>query len=413
MTSTTVTGAAWPRDETASVPYRVFTDPTIFALEQERIFAGPTWNYVGLEAEVPHPGDFKTSSVGTSPVVLSRDREGSLHVLLNRCAHRGAMVVRKPAGNAALLRCLYHDWSYGLDGRLKGVPFRRGVNGCPGYDDVVLCNSGMQSLRVCTFNGLVFATFSEKTPPIEDYLGATADHVRRVFDGRALESLGSLSQVVRANWKLYLENTKDPYHASLLHHFHSTFGLYRSTMDGDVVATGTGVAVLTAHGGTDDGRRREYESGAISSYDEGHRLHAPELIDIEWEYGDRVTTSIQTVFPALVNHQIGNTLATRHLVPLSVDSFELRWNFIGYVGDPPALRRRRIAQANLVGPSGYISLEDAEALEVLQRAVAGRPGTALVAMGGTNIEIDRPVAGLVSENAIRAFWQTWRELMEG
>jgi len=407
-------GLDWPRADTTHVPYRVFTDPGLFDLEQERIFRGPTWSYVGLEAEVAAPGDYLSSSIGTTPVVLSRDRAGELHVLVNRCAHRGAPVVREARGSGSLLKCLYHDWSYGLDGRLKGVPFRKGVNGCPGYDESVpLGEMGMRALRTATLNGLVFASFSDDTPPVEEYLGAATGHVTRVFDGRPLEILGYLSQRVRANWKLYFENTKDPYHASLLHHFHSTFGLYRSTMQGDVCTTSSGVAVLVAHGGTDDDRKEVYESGEISSYDTSHRLQAPQLLDAEWEHDDRITTSIHTIFPSVVTQQIANTIATRRVIPIAVDAFELRWTFVGYAGDDAQLRQRRLHQANLVGPSGYISLEDTEVLEVLQRAISdGTSDSALVAMGGEGVEVDRPVDGLISENAIRAFWQTWRDLME-
>lgn len=413
-TTMTALAAAWSRADTSHVPYRVFTDPALFELEQDRIFRGPTWNYVGLEAEVAAPGDYVSSSIGTTSVVVSRDSAGALHVLVNRCAHRGAPVVREVRGSGSLFKCLYHDWSYGLDGRLKGVPFRKGLNGCPGYDACVpLGDMGMRPLRTSTLNGLVFATFSDSVPPLEEYLGAAICHITRVFDGRPLQVLGYLSQRVRANWKLYFENTKDPYHASLLHHFHSTFGLYRSTMKGDVSATPTGVSVLVAHGGTDEDRKQVYESGEISSYDRAHRLHAPQLLDAEWEHDDHITTSIHTIFPSVVTQQIANTIATRRVIPLGVDSFELRWTILGYAGDDVELRQRRLHQANLIGPSGYISLEDSEVLEVLQRAISdGNDDRALVAMGGSAVEVDGPVDGLISENAIRAFWQTWRDLME-
>ncbi|MEW6301756.1 MAG: Rieske 2Fe-2S domain-containing protein, partial [Thermodesulfobacteriota bacterium] len=75
---------AWPRAEGARVPYQVFLDPAIYAQEQERVFRGPTWNYVALEAELPRPGDFKATFVGDTPVVVTRGREGSLHAFVNR-----------------------------------------------------------------------------------------------------------------------------------------------------------------------------------------------------------------------------------------------------------------------------------------------------------------------------------------
>ncbi|MCS6926464.1 MAG: Rieske 2Fe-2S domain-containing protein [Candidatus Binatia bacterium] len=404
----------WPAGDVSHIPYRVFTDPQIFQAEQERIFRGPTWNYVGLEAEVPHEGDYKTTHIGEVPVILSRDRDGRLHVLINRCAHRGALVLREAFGSKKRFNCIYHQWGYDPNGDLKAVPFKAGAGCGGGLDErFAMAEHGLKRLRVATFNGLVFASFSERTPPLEEYLGGVMPAVARVFDGRPLVVLGYLRQLVKANWKLYFENTKDPYHASLLHLFHATFGLYRSTMKGEIYAEPSGVGVLIAHGGTDEAKKDQYEREEISSYRKSYRLQEPALLDIAWEYGDRVTNSIQTLFPSLVNHQIGNTIATRHVIPRAVDRFELTWTFVGYADDPPELREKRLLQANLVGPAGYISLEDVEALEIVQKAIqGGERETSFVEMGGqTPPFAAQPVPNLLSEAAIRGFWHTWRTLM--
>ncbi|MDQ6949877.1 MAG: Rieske 2Fe-2S domain-containing protein [Actinomycetota bacterium] len=403
----------WAANDTWHVPYQVFTDPALFQLEQDRIFRGPTWNYVGLEAEVPEPGDFQSSWLGTTPVVVVRDRQGSIRVLVNRCAHKGATVVRDGRGNASVFRCLYHDWSYALDGRLKGVPFQKGVNGLPGYEEPdCLRDAAMQSLQVGTLNGVIFASFRDDVPPLSDYLGVTLRHFTRVFDGRPLEILGYLTERIRANWKLYFENTKDPYHAGLMHHFHSTFGLLRPNMRGEVTVASSGAAVVVSHAGSDSDPGQAHRRGDITTNGNSRALQAPELLDFEWEYGDRITNAIHTIFPSVVTHQIGNSIATRRIVPLSVDSFELHWTFVGYRDDDTARRQRRIRQANLVGPSGFISLEDVEALEVLQRAIADGSGhRSITAMGGTTVEVDTSVEGLINENAVRALWCRWRQLM--
>ena len=111
------------------VPYWVYTDPEVYALEQTRIFSGPYWNYVALEAEIPKAGDFVRSHVGERPVVVVRDKTGGINVMLNRCAHRGVQFCRANWGNTRSFTCPYHQWSYDLKGNLTGVPFRRGVNG--------------------------------------------------------------------------------------------------------------------------------------------------------------------------------------------------------------------------------------------------------------------------------------------
>src|SRR4051812_43490904 len=107
---------SWPAEGVTRVPYQVYTDPAIYALEQERIYRGPTWNYLALEAELPSPGDYKTTFVGDAPVVVTRDTDGSLHAFVNRCAHRGATVCMDSFGNSKnkIFTCVYHAWVYDL-----------------------------------------------------------------------------------------------------------------------------------------------------------------------------------------------------------------------------------------------------------------------------------------------------------
>ena len=89
----------WPEGGVSRVPYRVYSDPEIYALEQERIFKGPIWNFLCLEIDVPNPGDFKTTFVGEIPIIVTRDEDGEIHAMVNRCAHKGALVCLKERGN--------------------------------------------------------------------------------------------------------------------------------------------------------------------------------------------------------------------------------------------------------------------------------------------------------------------------
>ena len=98
----------WPRNDYSRVPFRLHHDEELYALEMERIFRGPAWSYLCLEAEMPNPGDFRTTWVGDTPVVVSRHKDGSSHAFVNRCSHRGAMIVRTLRGNADRHVCLYH-----------------------------------------------------------------------------------------------------------------------------------------------------------------------------------------------------------------------------------------------------------------------------------------------------------------
>src|SRR5580698_3139486 len=111
------------------IQYDIYTSPEIHERELERIFCGPTWNYVALTAEIPNPGDFKLTEIGDKPVIVARNQSGTINVFENRCAHRGVQFCRQPWGNAKAFQCPYHLWTYDLDGSLTGIPLRKGVGG--------------------------------------------------------------------------------------------------------------------------------------------------------------------------------------------------------------------------------------------------------------------------------------------
>ena len=149
----------WPEGGLSRVPYWIYTDADVYRAEQERIFCGPSWCYVALEAEIPKPGDFVRSYVGDKPVVVVRDAEGGISVLLNRCAHRGVEFCQQPHGNLAEFMCPYHQWTYDLSGALVSVPFRRGVKGKGGLpEDFKLDAHHLRNLNIACRNGVIFAS---------------------------------------------------------------------------------------------------------------------------------------------------------------------------------------------------------------------------------------------------------------
>ena len=403
---------SWPTTVgMTAVPYQVFCDPAVYDLEQERIFRGPTWSYVGLEAEVANPGDFRSTFVGDTPVVVSRDKAGKLHAFVNRCAHRGALVCRESRGNRATHTCIYHQWSYNQQGDLIGVPFRAGIRRQGGYPaDFDLAQHSLQKLRVDTYNGLIFASFSSEVEPLADYLGsAMRPWLDRVFN-RPVRVLGYARQFVHANWKLYSENVKDPYHASLLHLFHTTFGIYRSSQGGGVIMDESGRhSMLRAYKKTEQEEVAAYTGKNIRSYQTDYTLADPSLLTSRKEFEVELTNHIQMIFPCLVVQQIQNTLATRHILPKGPDQFELLFTFFGYEDDDEEIRRIRIKQANLVGPAGYISMEDGYATELVQQAIAReKDECSLLAFGGTGRENQE---NLLTESAIRGYWDYYHNLM--
>ncbi|MEE8334508.1 MAG: Rieske 2Fe-2S domain-containing protein, partial [Alphaproteobacteria bacterium] len=195
------------------IPYRFYRDADLYERELERIFYGPTWNYVGLECEVPNAGDFRRVHVGEREVLVLRTAEGGINVIENRCAHRGAQICQALSGNSGGgLMCPYHQWTYDLDGKLTGLPYRRGIKGKGGMPpDFDLARHSLNRLKVEVLNGVVFASF-DAPPPLSDYLGPQMLHFfTRVFDGRPLRLVGYQRQMIDCNWKLQLENLKDPY----------------------------------------------------------------------------------------------------------------------------------------------------------------------------------------------------------
>jgi anthranilate 1,2-dioxygenase large subunit len=406
-----------PRADGARTPYGVFTSQAIYDLEQDRIFRGPTWSFLGLEAEIPEPGDFKSTFIGDTPVVVTRTEAGSLAAWVNRCAHRGAMVCRQLRGNASSHTCVYHQWRYDLEGNLFGVPFLRGLGGQAGMPaDFDRADHGLRKLRVESYAGLVFATFSDTVEPLAAYIGPVmGGYIDRIFH-KPVEYLGCTRQYSNSNWKLYLENVKDPYHASLLHLFHTTFNIFRVGMKAHCVAGGANgmhsiiMAIKKDEGKQDQGETAAaYKDQKIRSFDSGFSLEDDSILALVPEYDVLATNHIQPIFPQLVIQQIHNTLVARQLLPKGPDAFELVFHFFGYSDDEPAMRKLRIKQANLVGPAGYISMEDTEATELVQRGVVRDADVTSV----IDMARDAPAQNdtLITESLIRSFWAGYRTLM--
>ena len=227
------------------------------------MFTGATWSYLCLEVELPGSNTYRRGNLGTMPIVVTRDGDGNLRAFENRCAHRGSLLVLKDSGEARDITCVYHNWSYDLCGNLTGVAFRRGLGGKGGMPPECRPETyGPRKLRLATLCGLVFGTLSAETPPIEDYLGPDIlSRIRRVMRA-PVKLLGSYSQTLPSNWKLYMENVKDSYHASLLHTFFTTFRLNRLSQKGAIVVSESG-GHHASHSLAADSGGREYEQAGM------------------------------------------------------------------------------------------------------------------------------------------------------
>jgi salicylate 5-hydroxylase large subunit len=392
------------------VPYDFYVSPEIYAREQERVFGGRAWNYVALAAELPNHGDFKRTAIGERPVVVVRERDGSFHVVVNKCAHRGVQFCYKPYGNTKAFQCPYHQWTYDLEGNLLGVPFKKGLNGQGGMPaDFDVREHGLRKLKVTERHGVIFASFDDEVEPFEEYLGAEmVAYFDRVFDGRELRVLGYQRQRILSNWKLMFENIKDPYHASLLHVFLVTFGLFRADNPSAVTVDETGrhACLISSRG-----EQKPSEATAeMKSFLADFKLNGPELLQPVREFAGDATVVMQTLWPNLIVQQQSNTIAMRQLVTRGPQEFELHWTYFGYRADDDEMTTRRLRQANLMGPAGYVSIDDSEVMALSQAGVrAYTADEGFVEMGGREVA---STDHMVTETAIRGFYKYYREVMK-
>jgi phenylpropionate dioxygenase-like ring-hydroxylating dioxygenase large terminal subunit len=407
MDQVSVAETRWPKGLTR-VPFEVYQDPALLEQEQQLVFEGPVWNFLCLETDIPNAGDWRTTFVGRMPVVVVRTETGDIAAFENRCLHRGSLICLDNAGHARDFTCVYHAWRYDLSGNLTSIAFGRGVNGKGGMPDSFRAADHVtRKPRIASIGGLVFGTFSDLTPGIEDYLGPDVAAALRLTTSRKLQVIGRFTEVLPNNWKLYAENVRDTYHASLLHVFFATFRINRLSQGGGVSVSETGACHVSTTLAPTEEADSSYDG--MRSVDDGLQLSDPSMLDAEDEHGDRVRQQIVSVFPNFAMQRTYNVMALRQFVPRGVDRTDLNWIYLGYADDTRALRRRRLKQLNLAGPAGFVSMEDGCIGNFVERGAAAAPnGVSLLEMGGAGTESQGTRA---TETAIRGFWKMWRGIM--
>ena len=405
----------WPEDKLHTVPDWVYTSQSIYDREMARIFHGKTWNFVALEAEIPNPGDYKRSYVGATPVVVARAEDGSVNVFENRCAHRGAEFCRKNQGNANEFVCPYHQWSYTLKGDLQGIPFKRGVNKEGGLPrDFKNAEHGLRKLHVTTHHGVIFASYSTEVEPIEAYLTAEMlEDFNVIFPGKPLRILGYYRNELPCNWKMYHENLKDPYHATLLHSFLVVFGLL-------VAGNKSQMFVDPVHGrhGYMASAKSEDKYAAVSeenkkemrSYVDTLRLKDERFLNFIKEFDSPWSVTMQTIWPNLIVQREMNTLGVRQIIPNGPNSLIMQWTMFGYADDSEETLRHRLRQGNLMGPAGFLGLEDNEAMKFVQEGVRrSTTDTSIIKLDANKMGTSNT---LISEAAIRSMYDYYRKVMD-
>jgi phenylpropionate dioxygenase-like ring-hydroxylating dioxygenase large terminal subunit len=202
--------------KTDRVHISLYTNPDVFTDEMDKIFHRG-WVYVGHQGEIPNPGDFRLKRIGLQPVIMVRDQQGAVRLLLNRCRHRGATVCQEGQGNTRSFRCMYHGWTYQLNGELSGVP------GADAYgDDFKRDELGLAPVpRVAEYRGFIFGSLSPAGITLEEHLGRAAAELDLFVGLSNAEDVEVVSGIhkysYQGNWKLAAENSMDGYHPAITH----------------------------------------------------------------------------------------------------------------------------------------------------------------------------------------------------
>jgi phenylpropionate dioxygenase-like ring-hydroxylating dioxygenase large terminal subunit len=398
----------------------LYNDPAIFEAELENIFY-KTWIWVAHESELRNPGDFKTATIGRQPVIVVRDRGGKINVLENRCRHRGATVCEKHKGNATGFTCPYHSWSYGLDGKLRGLPYP------DGYTDLVeKADLPLKSLRVDSYAGMVFASFNQDVQPLEEFLGG-ARHWMDLFmkqgAGYPVKTQGEHKFKFSGNWKIQLENTTDGYHFPVVH---KTF---MQSVDSE---TSEMLSFMTD------------EESITRSLGNGHSVMVmvPEHVDLDVDDGseqlqarfshitdelskdmprEQVRRIVRSLHGAGFNLNLFPNVAMsmsffRVLRPVSVTETEIRHVALGMDGGPEIANRERMRiHEHFQGPFGFGSPDDAEAWERVQAGSYAGHDVPILVNRGLNREYVAQNGDKVShstdETGMREAYAMWKRMM--
>lgn len=201
--------------EKGLVGRKIFSDPTIYELEMEKVFAR-AWLFICHESQLQRAGDFFQTYMGEDRVIAVRDKQGGINVLLNSCRHRGNSVCRADTGNASSFMCAYHGWTYDLKGDLVGVPGFKEVY----YGELDREHWGLgKAAQVTSYKGFVFATLSPEAPALDEYLGEGGLFcIDQLADRGDMTVLGGIMKFnIDANWKFAMDNNQDFYHPSISH----------------------------------------------------------------------------------------------------------------------------------------------------------------------------------------------------
>ena len=407
-----------PNDGVFRVSRRTFVEPAVLEREKSEIF-DKCWLYLGHASEIENPGDFLTRSVAGRKLIFVHSKEGEVRAFFNSCPHRGAMVCREQQGSANLFRCFYHSWAFDLEGTLINRPgdesYAENSNACGEHNLVPVA-------RLEAYRGLYFVNYNSNAVDLPTYLGEAKEYVDLVMDQSpvGMEIVGGTQEYgFKANWKLLTENSFDGYHGQPTH---ATYFDYLLSTNGNLGSIGVNVSkpydLKQGHAvieyGAPWGRPI---AKSVPSWGEAGEEHTATLrAELEQRLGkeraDRIayTNRNLVIFPNLVINDI-MAITFRTFEPDGPGRVRVNaWALAPKEEEAEARKRRLYNFLEFLGPGGFATPDDCEALALCQE------GYANMAEAGWN-DISK---GLNQENPtiedefqMRAFWREWSRRVEG
>jgi phenylpropionate dioxygenase-like ring-hydroxylating dioxygenase large terminal subunit len=410
-----------PRPDYATLiqPDRVhgslYTSPAVFAEELDRIWHRG-WVYVGHASEIPEPGDYVRKTLGLQDIVMTRDRDGAIHLLVNRCAHRGNLVCDDARGNSGSFRCPYHGWTYRNTGELIGYPYREGYGG---RDKLDLSLAHVP--RADSYQGFVFGSFAAAGPALAEHLGAAAGELDRLArlspEGRVELTAGWLRHRTRANWKLLAENETDGYHPQFVHG--SIFSVTGSPIGALYSDKSTAVTRNLGHGHSENDLRPEFRKFGepmrwFGTTPERVPQYVARMREVHGAAAEQILVEGAPhvmIFPNLFIAEIQVFV----IQPLSAGECVQHSTAVQLAG-APELNRRMVSQSiGSVGPAGMLLADDTEMYERNQRGVSMLQPEWLDLRRGLHRERTDErgltIGTATDETGMRGFWSHYAALM--